>query len=285
MIAKRLGAVLVALGVLASLFGCSDDPSKHGDWTHFSMHRTSSVMTDSYHFSIDRTDGGMTVTGFCYMDEAEYRVEGTYLSAGTEWMLQQADLTLRPTHKARKPSADDAAQNTETVTHEGGQERNISLSFDERAELTAALAADVKSAAESMMHGEWTLLYLDFSSDNYSEGYHFEVLNEGGSWTAKGACSVYDEDNGGYREYVNEDGFVLDTATVEAIAVLGLERYPAMQTIESDPDFAEILDGSSGGLTLGFADGYRQNKATPSSVDDVIANLLKAEFSKKAAPQ
>ncbi len=285
MTAKRWGAVLVALGFLASLFGCSDDPSKHGDWTDVSMHRTSSVMTDSYHFSIGRTDGGMTVTGFCYVDEAEYRVEGTYLSAGTEWMLEQADLALRPTYKSRKASANDAARNTETVTHEDGHERTISLTSDERAELIAALAADVRSAAESLMHGEWSFLYLDFSCDNYSEGYHFEVLNEGGILTAKGACSVYDEDNGGYREYVSENGFVLDTATAEAIAALGLERYPAIRTAAPDPDSAEILDGSAGGLTLGFSDGYQQKKATPSSVDDAIAELLKQEFAKKAEPQ
>ena len=282
---KHLGAILMILGFLTALFGCAEDPAKHGDWTTFTMHRTSSVVTDSYHFTVTKTDSGMTVTGFCYVDDREFRVDGTYLSAGTEFLLRQADLASRPTHKSKKSTAVDMAQNTETVMHADGQERIVSLSSEERVKLTAALMEDVKSAAESMTHGAWTQLYLDFSSDNYSEGYSFEVLRSDGVWIAKGTCSVYDEANGGYCAYASEDGFVLDAATAEAIDALGLERYPATRAIEPDGDLAEILDGSVGGLTLGFADGARLKKATPASVDDLIADLLKAEFAKKAALQ
>ena len=46
-----------------------------------------------------------------------------------------------------------------------------------------------------------------------------------------------------------------------------------------------MLDGSSGGLTLGFADGYTEEKATPSELDHAIAALLKKEFAEKADPQ
>ena len=282
---KHFGVILMILGFLTALFGCAEDPAKHGDWTTFTMHRTSSVMTDSYHFAITKTDSGMTVTGFCYVDDAEYRVEGTYLSAGTEFLLRQADLASRPTHKSKKSTAVDMAQDTETVMHADGEERIISLSSEERAELNAALAADIRSAAEGLSHGTWTQLYLDFSSDNYSEGYSFEVLRSDGVWIAKGTCSVYDEADGGYCAYASEDGFALDVATADAINALGLERYPATRTIEPDGDLAEILDGSSGGLTLGFADGARLKKASPASVDDLIADLLKAEFAQKAALQ
>ena len=282
---KHFGVILMILGFLTALFGCAEDPAKHGDWTTFTMHRTSSVMTDSYHFTVTKTDSGMTVTGFCYVNDAEYRVEGTYLSADTEFLLRQADLASRPTHKSKKSTAVDMAQNTETVMHADGEERIISLSSEERVKLTAALMEDVKSAAESMTHGAWTQLYLDFSSDNYSEGYSFEVLRSDGVWIAKGTCSVYDEADGGYCAYASEDGFALDVATADAINALGLERYPATRTIEPDGDLAEILDGSVGGLTLGFADGVQLKKATPASVDDLIADLLKAEFAKKAALQ
>ncbi|MBO5128557.1 MAG: nitroreductase family protein [Clostridia bacterium] len=46
-----------------------------------------------------------------------------------------------------------------------------------------------------------------------------------------------------------------------------------------------MLDGSSGGLTLGFADGYTEEKATPGELDHAIAGLLKKEFAEKADPQ
>ena len=63
-------------GFLTFLFGCSEDPSKYGEWQSFSLHRTSSVMTDSYHYTVRKTENGeMTVTGFCYDEETEYRME------------------------------------------------------------------------------------------------------------------------------------------------------------------------------------------------------------------
>ena len=48
------------------------------------------------------------------------------------------------------------------------------------------------------------------------------------------------------------------------------------------PEGEIMLDGSSGGMTLGFADGYAEEKATPSDLDYAIADLLRKEFAEKA---
>ena len=54
--------------------------------------------------------------------------------------------------------------------------------------------------------------------------------------------------------------------------------------MEPDPEFEDgiLLDGSSGGLTLGFADGYTEEKT---GGEAAVAELLKKEFAEKADPQ
>ena len=46
-----------------------------------------------------------------------------------------------------------------------------------------------------------------------------------------------------------------------------------------------IPDGDTGGLTLGFSDGYTEEKATPETLDNTVAELLKQEFANKAELQ
>ena len=118
----------MVFGFLASLFGCSEDTSVYGDWQSFHLHRTSSVKTDAYHFGITGMEDGMTVTGFCYEDDTEYRVEDVYLSGNARTALFELKPETLPTQKKRGSGAVmDGAQNTASVTHTDGTERDVVL--------------------------------------------------------------------------------------------------------------------------------------------------------------
>ncbi|MBQ9995952.1 MAG: hypothetical protein IJP32_06240, partial [Clostridia bacterium] len=282
---KRTGAVLMVIGLLASLFGCSEDLSKYGEWQSFSLHRTSSVMTDAYHYTVRKAENGeMTVNGFCYDEETEYRVEEeVFLPSDIAFDLRMMELESQPTFKPKKlPQVMDGAQNSASVTHSDGTERQIALSDEKTAEIVGSLRDVLKSAVQSASHGEWTKLWLSFTSDNYSEGYDFEVKrNDTGEWIGTGYCS--DDD---YNRYESENGIILSAETVDAIRAMKPERYAGRKTEISDdlvlPEGEIMLDGSFGGLTLGFVDGYTEEKATPSELDHAVAALLKKEFAEKA---
>lgn len=281
-LAKRIGGILMIFGFLTSLFGCSEDTSVYGDWQSFHLHRTSSVMTDAYHFSITGMEDGMTVTGFCYEDDTEYRVEDVYLSGNARTVLFELKPETLPTQKKKSSGAVmDGAQNTASVTHTDGTERDVVLTPEQRTEIVEVLTEELKSAVQSASHGEWDQLWLSFTNDNYSEGYDFEVRrNDAGEWIATGYCS--DDD---YNRYESENGILLSGETIDAIRAMKPEKYPAVRKKSSEHDDVNILDGSSGGLTLGFADGYTEEKATSSETDYTIAALLKKEFASKADPQ
>ena len=263
-------------GLLSSLFGCSEDTSVYGDWQSFHLHRTSSVKTDAYHFGITGMEDGMTVTGFCYEDDTEYRVEDVYLSGNARMALFELKPETLPTQKKKGSGAVmDGAQNTASVTHTDGTERDVVLTPEQRTEIVEVLTEELKSAVQSASHGEWDKLWLSFTNDNYSEWYDFEVSrNDAGDWLATGYCS--DDD---YNRYESENGIILSAETIEAIRALKLERYPAVGKPDPEVEDVILLDGSSGGLTLGFADGYTEEKTGGESA---VAELLKKEFAEKA---
>ena len=265
-------------GFLASLFGCTEDTSKYGDWQSFQLHRTSSVMTDAYHFSIAQAeDGTLTATGFCYEDDTEYRVEEEIYLSGSAWLaLFELKPETLPTQKKKSSAAImDGVQDTASVTHTDGTERSVALTPEQRAEIVGVLTEELKSAVQSVSHGEWEKLWLSYTSDSYSGWYDFEVRrNDAGDWIAVGYY-LDDESN----RYESEEGIILEAETIDAIRAMKLERYPAVG--KPDPEFEDVilLDGSSGGLTLVFADGYMEKKA---GSDSAIAELLKKEFAEKA---
>ena len=172
----------------------------------------------------------------------------------------------------------DGAQNTASVTHTDGTERDVVLTPEQRTEIVEVLTEELKSAVQSASHGEWDKLWLSFTNDNYSEWYDFEVKrNDSGDWIGTGYCS--DDD---YNRYESENGIILSGETIEAIRAMKPEKYPAVRKTSSEHDDVNILDGSSGGLMLGFADGYTEEKATSSETDYAIADLLRKEFAEKA---
>lgn len=286
--AKRLGVILMVLGFLASLFGCSQ-PKDHGLWTCLIVSNLSPDRRDSYSFRVNVSDGGeMILHGYCYDEENEYRSDaGVVLSSQTADTLRQMEIEKLPAYNPQRKrwpiTAADAVQRIAQITYEDGVELVIFFSNEQRDTIVSLLDGELVAAVSAEKHGEWDKLWLNFTSDNYSEGYDFEVSrNERGEWIAKGYCS--DEE---YNRRESEDGIILSPDTMEAIREMKPERYAAVRKSEPDPEFEDVivLDGSSGGLTLGYADGYAVEKATPWEVDHAISALLKKEFAQKADKQ
>ncbi len=276
----------MALGFLSSLFGCSQ-AKDHGSWTCFIVSNLSPDRLDSYSFRVNVSDDGeMTLYGYCYDEENEYRWdEGVNLSMQTADKLRQMEIEKLPVQKPKRKfwrgEVVDDVERVAQVTFEDGAELGVILANEQRAAIVSILSGELIAARCTEMHGEWDKLWLSFTSDNYSEGYDFEVSRkDAGEWIAVGYCS--DEE---YNRYESENGIILSAETIEAIRALKPERYAAVRKAEQELDGVTILDGSSGGLTLGYTDGYTEEKATPQDVDYAISVLLKKEFAEKADKQ
>jgi len=276
----------MALGFLSSLFGCSKT-TDHGSWTSLVVSNLSPDRRDSYSFRVNVSESGeMILIGYCNDDENEYRSnEGIALSSQTADKLRSMELEKLSTYNIKRKrwpvEVVDDVERIAQITYEDGTEFAIFLSNEQRTEIVSLLKGELIAAVSVEMHGEWDKLWLNFTSDNYSEWYDFEVCqNSAGEWIAKGFCS--DDD---YNRYESEDGIVLSAETMEAIREKKLDRYASVREANSEAGDTTMLDGFSGGLTLGYADGYQVEKATPSEVDTAIAELLKKEFAEKADKQ
>lgn len=280
----------MVIGLLASLFGCSKT-TDHGSWTSLVVSNISPDRRDSYSFRVNVSeDGGMILYGYCYDEENEYRAdEGLVLTSRTADKLHAMEIEKLPVKESKRKfwqgMAVDTVERIAQVTYEDGTEFGIILSNEQRAEIVSVLDGELIAAVSAELHGEWDKLWLSFTSDNYSEGYDFEVRrNDAGDWIGTGYCS--DDD---YNRYESENGILLSAETMEAIRAMKPERYAVRKSEIPDdlvlPEGEIILDGSSGGLMLGFADGYTEEKATPSETDYAIAALLRKEFAEKADPQ
>ena len=278
----------MALGFLSSLFGCSKTVD-HGSWTSLVVSNLSPDRRDSYSFRVNVSESGeMILYGYCYDDENEYRSDdGIALSSQTADKLRSMELEKLSTYNIKRKrwpvEVVDDVERIAQITYEDGTEFAIFLSNEQRDTIVSLLEGELVAAVSAELHGEWDKLWMSFKSDNYSEWYDFEVSRNGtGEWIAKGYCS--DEDG---NRCESEDGIVLSSETIKAIREMNLNRYPAVRKAETDSEFEDvtILDGSSGELELGYADGYQVEKATPSEVNYAISVLLKKEFAEKADKQ
>lgn len=278
----------MALGFLSSLFGCSKTVD-HGSWTSLVVSKLSPDRRDSYRFRVNVSESGeMILIGYCNDDENEYRSDdGIVLFSQTADKLRAMEIEKLTTYSIKRKTwpykTADAVERIAQVAYEDGTKFAIFLSNEQRTEIVSLLKGELVAALSVEVHGEWDKLWLSFRNDDYSEWYDFEVRqNSAGEWIAKGFCSDKE-----YRRYESENGIVLSEQTMEAILAMNLDRYVAVRKAELDPEMEDvlILDDSSGGLTLGYADGYQVEKATPSEVDDAIAELLKKEFAEKADKQ
>jgi len=283
-VVKRLGAILMALGFLSSLFGCKEDTAKYGEWQSFRLAHYSSVRTDNYSFTVQKADSGMTVSGYCYdLGGEEYRFDDLWLTGAAAFEIRMAEPEKLETYKEKRKlePIDGKASNADTVVHTDGTERNIRLNDETREKLISLIREDVASALESYSHGEWVKLQIGFQNDNYSEWYDFEVTHmPNGDRIAVGFCS----DAEGHR-YESTEGIVLSEETVHELRSLWLEQYAVVKKAEASDSDVTVLDGSSGGLTLIYKDGAIEAKESPAEVDDKIEELLRKEFIQKADKQ
>ena len=90
---KLPGVILMALGFLSSLFGCSKTVD-HGSWTSLVVSNLSPDRRDSYSFRVNVLESGeMILIGYCNDDENEYRSnEGIALSSQTADKLRSMEL-------------------------------------------------------------------------------------------------------------------------------------------------------------------------------------------------
>lgn len=271
----------MVLGLLSSLFGCREDVTKYGDWQSFRLVHHSSVRTDNYSFTIRKGGHGMTVSGYCLdLDGEEYRFDDLWLTSATAFEIRMAEPEKLGTFQGKKkPGAiSDQDSSVETIVHTDGTERNVRLSDETREKLVSMIRVDVAAAIRSSSHGEWEKLQISFQNDDYSDWYDFEVTRTpDDKQIAVGFCS----DLNGQR-YESEEGIVLSDETAHELCALNLEQYAVVKKAEFPEFDGIILDGWSGGLTLIYRDGAIEEKETPEEVDQMIMELLKKEFIKKA---
>ncbi len=227
---KRAGAILMALGFLASLFGCSDKHD-HGPWTSFTVSKLSSDRLDSYSFRVNVTDGGeMMLLGYFYDEEKEYRSdEGVTLSSETAEKLRLLEIeklaASKSTRSKRGLNVVDATVKSAQVTYVDGTERTVKLPESKCAELVSLLSGELVLASL----GEFT----EFGIFRYSSGmygsYGFKITrSESGDMLLEGHC--YDGE-----DYCSTDEpIVLSEAAAEAIRAISPEKLPSAAE-EEDP--------------------------------------------------
>jgi hypothetical protein len=138
---KRVGAIMMALSVLALMFGCG----KQQKWNSLTYHVVSSVQAEGCHFTVSRTaDGGMTISGFCFDGETEYRVdEAKPLSS------QAADYIDGLALKKARPSITGGSQMVDGVyvtvkaSYPDGSESKIDLDRQTRTALLRQLKTEL----------------------------------------------------------------------------------------------------------------------------------------------
>jgi len=283
---RKCVVILMLLNLLSSLFGCSGK-TEYGQWSGFTVSNQSSDRMYSYRFTVTVLDnGGMTINGYCFIDETEYRVdEYMYLSSNAAYDIRHIGIENFPSQSSKKiglfGKPADKDQKSFTVTHTDGTTREIEIPDDKLNNLIGLLGDELKFSVQSLSHGEWRKLMLSYTgSDDYSDWYDLTLeLNTDGKWILSGYCP----DSDGIR-CENEDGVEISKETVSAVKALELERLAAYRPAEPDPEMAEvmILDAGNSEFKLVFEDGYTEEKTIYSDMKDSLYKLLKDEFLRKA---
>lgn len=141
----------MALGFLASLFGCSKTVD-HGSWTSLVVSNISPDRRDSYSFRVNISDGGeMLLYGYCHDDEREYRAdEGVILSSETADKLRQMGIEKLSTYNIKRKrwpvEVVDDVERIAQITYEDGTEFAIFLSNEQRATIVSLLYGEMVAA-------------------------------------------------------------------------------------------------------------------------------------------
>ncbi len=144
----------MALGFLASLFGCSQKVD-HGSWTSLVVSNISPDRRDSYSFRVNVLESGeMILIGYCYDDENEYRSnEGIALSSQTADKLRSMELEKLSTYNIKRKrwpvEVVDDVERIAQITYEDGTEFAIFLSNEQRTEIVSLLKGELVAAVSS----------------------------------------------------------------------------------------------------------------------------------------
>ena len=141
-----MGKILFLVGMFSCLAGCLKQEN-YGPWQSLDIYKTSSVLTQSYHFTVSKeANGSMTIQGFCFDNEKEYRLEEkVLLSEGVAEALLGMKLEMVSTQKS-KPKIFDVADEVQmrcTLTNADGTQRNIAISDEMQQELITLLKTEM----------------------------------------------------------------------------------------------------------------------------------------------
>lgn len=136
------GAILMAVGLLTGLLGCTGRISE--PWQSCTYHVTSSVMTEGCHFQLSRDADCITLSGYCYDAGTEYRLESPkQLSQEAANAIDAMALDKAAAARSRLFGMADGRQVTVTLDYPGGKERKISLSSQQQEQLFQLLKEEL----------------------------------------------------------------------------------------------------------------------------------------------
>ena len=122
---KKISVICMILSLLTGLVGCAGQRAK--PWRSLTYHVTSSVQAEGCHFFLIRDDGGsMTLTGYCFADGSEYRVEeAKVVSLETVNGIEALELDKLGTERRKLFGMADGTQITVTRGYADGTQRRI----------------------------------------------------------------------------------------------------------------------------------------------------------------
>ena len=150
------GVILVAACFLTTLFGCGAKSETVGSWSAFSVTNVSPDRLESYHFRVTvQDDGTMTVRGYCYDEETEYRFnEDIPLSDEAAEQIREIGIEGLMTIAKKKSLFDrqivDDDSRTAYVTDQKENEREVHMPDDMREILAALLRTEMLSQTVSL---------------------------------------------------------------------------------------------------------------------------------------
>jgi len=140
---KKIHVICMILSLFAGLIGCTQQ--KTASWESLTYHVTSSVQAEGCHFSLTREESGaMTLTGYCFADGSEHRLEeAKAVSRETADAIGALELDKAATERQKLFAVADGTQITVTLGYADGTQRRIRLSAQQQAALKQLLQEEL----------------------------------------------------------------------------------------------------------------------------------------------
>ena len=139
---RKAGLILMVVSLVSVLFGCAK--AQQQQWSSLTYHVTSSVHTEGCHFTVCRIEKGMTISGFCFDGEKEYRIdEAKSISRETATYIDGLELKKEKASIGKICNVADGVQVTVKLCYPDGSEDRISLDTAVRKQLLQRLKREL----------------------------------------------------------------------------------------------------------------------------------------------